>query len=338
MTKKLFEKLKKRKDEFLKRRPHRSFRITRRRDYKRSLKLPGYFKFTKEVKDILWKNRKTFLLLALIYAIVTVVAVGIASQDTYSTITSTLRTTSGDYFTGVWGSIGKASLLYITALTGGISASMTTVQQMCAVIVSMMVWLTTIWLLRNILAGHKVKVRDGLYSAGAPILPTFMILLLAVVQMLPLALALFGYSAAISTGLIASGGVAAMLFWLAAGLLALLSLYWITGSLFALVVVTLPGMYPYRAIKTAGDIVIGRRMRILLRFLWMLLTIVVSWAIIMIPVILFDGWIKGLWTAIEWVPIVPVSLLILSSLTIIWASSYVYLLYRKVIADESDPA
>ena len=338
MAKKLVDRLKSRKLEFLKRRPHRSFQMTRRRDYKRSLRLPGYIRFTKEVRNVLWKNRKIFILLALVYAGVTVMAVGITSQDAYSTISSTLTTTSGDYFVGAWGAIEKASLLYLTSLTGGLSASLSSAQQICAVIISMMAWLTTIWLLRNILANHKVKMRDGLYSAGAPILPTFMIIMLLIVQMLPLALALFGYSAAVSTGLLAAGGAAAMLFWLAAGLLALLSFYWMTSSVFALVVVTLPGMYPYRAIKTAGDIVVGRRLRILLRFLWMLLVIAVFWAIIMIPIILFDGWVKGVWTAIEWVPIVPVSLLILSSLTIIWASSYIYLLYRKVIADESDPA
>jgi hypothetical protein len=195
-------------------------------------------------------------------------------------------------------------------------------------------WLTSVWLLRNILAGHKVKLRDGIYNAGAPIISTFLVALLLIIQLLPAALALIGYSAASVTGLL-NGGVEAMLFWIVAGLLVLLSLYLLTSTIFALVIVTLPGMYPFRAIKVAGDLVLGRRIKILLRFLWMALGVAITWALIMIPMILFDSWIKGIWPAINWLPIVPVVLLVLGSVTIIWVVTYVYLLYRKVVADDS---
>lgn len=330
-----FIKLKNRAISFLKRRPHRSFIRTRRRDYARSLKMSGYFAFANYVRKTIWQNRKTFILLAIAYAVLTCLMVGIASQDLYATLTDTLRTTSGEAFVGVWGEIGKSGLLFLTALTGGMSQNLTDVQQIYTGIIILMTWLTSVWLLRNILAGHKVKVRDGLYSAGAPILSTFIVALLLIIQLLPFALALFGYSAAYATGLLV-GGVEAMLFWLAASLLTVLSLYWITSTVIALVIVTLPGMYPFRAIKTAGDLVVGRRLRILLRFLWMIASVVAVWAVIMIPMILFDGWIKSVLPVISWLPIIPVILLALSSLTIIWVSSYIYLLYRKVVADESE--
>ena len=329
--------IKKHTKTYLNRRPHRSFRNTRRRDYARSLKLPGYIAFTKYVRQTLWVHRKTFILLALVYATVTIFMVGIASQDNYTTLTDTLKTTSGDIFSGAWGQIGSASLMFLTAITGGLSQSLTDVQQMYAGIITLLAWLTTIWLLRNILAGHKVKLRDGLYNAGSPIFSTFLIALLLIVQMLPLALVLIGYSAAIASGLLA-GGVEAMLFWVAAGLLTSLSIYWITSTFFALVIVTLPGMYPFQAIKTAGDLVIGRRLRILLRIIWMAVGAFLAWAIILIPIIIFDTWLKGIWKAINWVPTVPIILLGLSSLTIVWVSSYIYLLYRKVVADDADPA
>jgi hypothetical protein len=58
----------------------------------------------------------------------------------------------------------------------------------------------------------------------------------------------------------------------------------------------------------------------------------------MVPVILFDAWLKGVLPALEWLPLVPVALLALSSLTVIWAASYVYLLYRKVVDDDAKPA
>jgi hypothetical protein len=337
VAKNSFVKTKKRVKTYLKSRPHRSFRRTLRRDYDRPLNLPGYWAFTAYVRKTLWANRKTFILLAVVYAVLTVFMVGIASQDTYTTVLNTLNTTGGSALGSGWGVVGKASLLFATAMTGGLSQTLSDAQQIYAGLIMLLTWLTTVWLLRNILAGHKVKLRDGLYSAGSPILATFMVTLLLLIQLLPLALALIGYYAASASGLLA-GGVEAMLFWIAAGLLVMLSLYWMTSTFFALVIVTLPGMYPFQAIKTAGDLVIGRRLRILLRLLWMAIGIVVVWALVMIPIIMLDSWLKGIWSAISWVPTVPFTLLALSSLTTVWVSSYIYLLYRKVVADESAPA
>lgn len=336
-TKNPFVTIKKRVSSYLKRRPHRSFRRTLRRDYARPLNLPGYWAFTAYVRKTLWDNRKTFILLAVVYAVLTVFMVGIASQDTYTTLANTLNAAGGNVLNNGLGEVSKASLLFITAITGGLSQSLTDAQKIYAGLITLLTWLTSVWLLRNILAGHKVKLRDGLYSAGSPILSTFIVALLLLVQLLPFALALIGFSAASASGLLA-GGVEAMLFWIVAGLLTVLSLYWITSTAFALVIVTLPGMYPFQAIKTAGDLVIGRRLRILLRLLWMVIGVVVSWALVMIPIILLDSWIKGVWSAISWVPTIPLILLALGALTIVWVSSYIYLLYRKVVADESAPA
>lgn len=323
--------------DLMSRRPHRSFSLTRRRDYVRSLQLPGYWAFSHYAFQTVWKQRRLFGLLTLVYAILSGLIVGIASQDTYTQLTDALKETGGDLFQGNFGEIGKASLLLAATITGGANATPTEGQQIYGGIFILLIWLTTVWLLRNILAGHAVRLRDGLYNAGAPIVSTFFVGLILLVQLLPLGLAFVGYSAAISSGLL-SGGVAAMVFWTVASLLAVLSLYWVTSTIIALVIVTLPGMYPLRAIKTAGDLVIGRRMRILLRLLWMLLGVAVVWIVVMIPIVIFDTWLKSVWTAIANFPAVPLALLVMSSVSIVWIASYVYLLYRKVVDDDAKPA
>lgn len=323
--------------EFKSRRPHRSFRLTRRRDYVRSLQLPGYWAFSNYVFQTIWRQRRLFGLLVLVYAILSGLVVGITSQDVYTQLGDALKTTSDDIFNGNLGEIGKAGLLLVATISGGANATPTEGQQIYGAIFVLLTWLTTVWLLRNILAGHVVRLRDGLYSAGAPIVATFFVGIILLVQLLPLGLAFVGYSAAVSSGLL-SGGVAEMVFWTVASLLAVLSLYWVTSTIIALVVVTLPGMYPMRALRTAGDLVIGRRLRILLRLLWMLLGIVVVWAVVMIPIIIFDTWLKSVWSAVAGVPIIPLVLLAMGSVTIVWAASYVYLLYRKVVDDDARPA
>jgi hypothetical protein len=324
-------------DRYMNRRPHRSFRMTKRRDHTRSLQLPGYWAFTSYVRRTLWAHKKTFISVVAMYALLTAVLVGIASQDNYTILTDTLRDTGSQVFSGNVGAVGQAGLLFLASVSGGLRTDLTEVQSVYAAIIALLVWLTTVWLLRNILAGHTVRVRDGIYNGSAPIISTFAVALVLVIQLLPLSIAIIGYTAAVATGLL-DGGVEAMLFWFAAGMLGLLSLYWITSTFIALVIVTIPGMYPYTALKTAGDMVIGRRIRILLRIVWLAAGIAIGWIVVMLPVILLDTWLKGIWPAISGVPIIPVVLLLLGSLTIVWAASYIYLLYRKVVADDADPA
>lgn len=337
IAKKPFIAIKRRVKNLLARRPHRSFRSTRRRDYVRSLKLPGYWAFTNNVRRVIWKNKRLFGFLALIYATLTVVLVGITSQDTYTQLNESLQETSGEILQGNWGEIGQAGLLLTTGLTGSLTQTLSEGQQIYSMLLLLLTWLTTVWLLRAIVAGRTPRLRDGLYNAGAPILATFLVGLLFLVQLLPLALAIIGYSAAVSVDML-TGGIEAMLFWAVALLLAALSLYWMTSTFIAMVVVTLPGMSPMQAIRTAGDLVIGRRLRILLRILWMLMIIVIVWIVTMVPIILLDMWLKSLLPALQALPVVPVVLLVMGTLTILWSASYVYLLYRRIVDDDAAPA
>jgi hypothetical protein len=323
--------LQQRYNSFMKRRPHRSFRLTRRRDYLRPLELPGNIAFTYEVTQTLWRYKKTFLLLALVYIVLFALLVGMQSQETYALLTETLKSTSENVFSGNWGEVGEAGLLLLALASSGVNTEATQAQQLFSLFIFLLIWLTTVWLLRNMLAGHKVKLRDGLYNSGAPLFATILVTLFIALQLIPIAVSFIGYNAASTSGLIAAGGAAAMLFWMGAGALTLLSLYWIISSLFAMIIVTLPGMYPYVAIRTAGDMVLGRRVKILLRWLWMVLMIILAWVVIVIPIILLDMGLKSVWPAIEWLPIVPVTTLVMAALTTVWTASYVYLLYRKVV-------
>lgn len=332
-----FEKQRTNIHEYKNRRPHRSFRLTRRRDYRRSLKLPGLVAFTHFVNKTLWAHRKIFVGIGLIYTVLTIVLVGIGSQETYTSLIETLDETSSELAAGDVGQVGEAVLLFASIGSSGLTGSLSEAQQIYSVILGLLVWLTTIWLLRNILAGHAVKIRDGLYNAGSPILATFLIVLVMVVQLIPLIIGFIGYTAASASGLIA-GGVESMLFWIAAVLLGTLSLYWMTSSFFALIIVTLPGMYPFRALRTAGDMVVGRRLRILGRILWMFLVIAATWMVVLIPAILIENLLRGAWDVIATVPIIPIVIVILGTLSTIWSSSYIYLLYRRVMDDDAKPA
>jgi MFS family permease len=323
--------------QLLGRRPHRSFQLTRRRDYKRSLILPGYWSFTASVRKMLWRHKKLFGGLMLTYFFVALAIGGFGQQDAYKNLSEALNQTGGDVFTGNWGKVGQAGLLMVTSVTTGLTPDVTAAQTVLGGLALFFAWLATVWALRNVMAGRSVRVRDAVYSSGSPVLPTIIVSFVLAIQLLPMSIAVLIYNAAIASELI-SGGVEQMLAWIVVALLGVLSLYWITSTIVALVVVTLPGMYPFQSIKTAGDLVVGRRLRILLRIVWLTFTVIVGWILVVIPVILADAWIKKIWQAIEWMPIVPTIILAMSSITIIFVASYVYMLYRKVVDDDAKPA
>lgn len=333
----LWRRLKARREAFLARRPHRSFRRTRRRDYARSLKLPGYWAFTAEVGAYLWQHKKTFLWLAFLYALITGLFVGITSQETYAELSDALKEAGGQFFSGAWWQIGHAGILLVGGITSSLSSTPTDSERTIAVLAGLLMWLTTVWLLRAFMAGKQPRLRDALYNAGGPLVGTFCILMVLFIQLIPLALAVLAFSAASTTGFIYEG-VESMVFWVVEILLITVAFYWLASTFFALVIVTLPGMYPFRALKNAGDIVIGRRLRIFLRFIWLFAVTFIVWVLLLLPVILFDAWLKTIWPAISWLPLVPLCFLVMASLSVLWMASYVYMLYRKVVDDNAPPA
>ena len=325
-----------RRNSFIKRRPHRSFILTRRRDYKRQLEMPGYFAFTIEASRLIWTKKWLFLRLILVFIALVVIFGLMGRQDIYDQLYNTLDETAPEsVFGGTFGGISKAGVILLTSVTSGLTPKMDSGQIIIASLLGLYIWLTTVWLLRKIVAGKRVILRDGLYNAGSPILPTMLTLLILLIQMVPGALAALVAGAAWQSGLI-EGGAFSMLTSVALVLIIVLSLYWMVSTFLALVVVTLPGMYPLRAIAIAGDLVIGRRLRLMYRIIWMFLVIVSWW--IVIPVILFDGWIKSIFSQISWIPTVPIFMLIMSIITIVWVCVYIYLLYRKVVDDGTAPS
>jgi hypothetical protein len=240
---------------FLARRPHRSFRKTNRRDYKRGLNLPGYWSFTNQVRVLLMRNKWLFLKFTALYSALSFIAIGILSQANYNLLTSTLHTLGNSLFSGGFGGFSVNVAIFAGVVGGLFNTQLTPTQQVYSGLLVLLAWLTLVWLLRQIMAGHKnIRLRDGLYSSGSPLIATFLLVMVVLVQIIPFVIAVTAYVAASSVNVFGSIFFDAM-FWLVELLLVTASLYWITSSLLALIVITLPGMYPWRALRIAGDLV-----------------------------------------------------------------------------------
>ena len=307
---------------------HKSFHRSYREDYQRDLEVPGMMYHIFATFKIIFKNWKLFLPLLIIVVVLNSVLVGIMSESTYTQFQDILDQTSMQVAGGDIGNMAKAGLLLIsTVTTGGLSGESSEAATVFGVIIFLIIWLVTIFLLRHRLAGHKVKLRDGLYNAMTPLISTFVVFAVAVIQCIPIFLLIIVYSAAVQTDFLATPFYA-FLFFVFAALMIILSGYLLSSSLIALVAVSAPGLYPLKALSAASDLMAGRMVA-------GVLALAIVWVIVMLPLILFDLWMKTFeWTA--GIPFVPICLNVMTCFTAVYVAAYLYLYYRWMLNyDES---
>lgn len=312
---------------------HKSFKRSYREDYVRKTETPGLLAHAFATFKIIFTNKKLFIPLILLVVVFNIILVGLMSEESYNTFKNAIDDTNEQLAQGQLGNLGKAGLLLIgTVTTGGLSRGMSEVQQVFMTLLAIVTWLVTIYLVRHILAGHKIKLRDGLYNALTPFISTFCVVGIVFLDLIPIFIVIITYSAAIATEFLATPFYA-LVYFIFALLLILLSCYLLSSSLMALIAVTAPGLYPMTAMNTASDIIAGRRIRFIIRILFLFLILAVCWIVVMLPIILLDSALKTNIDA-EWfqgIPLVPFFLSIMTVFSVVYMSTYFYLFYRNLL-------
>lgn len=190
-------------------------------------------------------------------------------------------------------------------------------------LIFLVIWLMSIFLVRHEMAGRKINLRDGFFNAMTPLISVLVVFLVALVQCVPIFLLIIAYSAAVKTDFLATP-VYALMFWAFAGLMILISGYLLSSSLIALVAVSAPGLYPIKALSAASDLMVGRRVRFVLRLLVLVLVVMAMWAIIVLPL--------SLWNLPEMVLTIAVT--ILGCFISMYVAVYLYIYYRSLIDNE----
>lgn len=309
---------------------HKTFKRTYREDYVRKTEIPGIISHLLSSLKIIFKNWKLFLPFILLIIVLNCILVGLMSQETYNQFQDLLNQTEESMATGKVSNSVKAGLLLIsTVTTGGLTLHMSDVQSVFSVILFLLIWLVTIFILRQVMAKRKIKLRDALYNSTTPLISTFAVLAVVLIQCIPIFLVVVAYSAAIETNFL-STPFYALVFFIFAALMIILSAYLLSSSLIALVSVTAPGLYPIRALNIASDLMASRRIKFILRLIGFIIAIAIIWVVIMLPLILFDMWMK----TFEWaanIPFIPICLLTMTVFTGVYFTSYIYLYYRMLL-------
>lgn len=178
--------------------------------------------------------------------------------------------------------------------------------------------LALIWIFRQSQAKKSVSTKAAFYNGMYPLVPFLLILFIIGFQLLPLTIGSFLYSALIQNGIVVYGWekLLALTVFI---LLSLWSLRMITASMFAIYIVTLPEMAPFRALRSAKELVRGRRLMIWRKLLLLPIVLFVGTTVIILPFLLF---------------LTPFTVWVFFLLSTAWFAlihSYLYTLYRELI-------
>lgn len=317
-------------------RPHRSFKRSYREDYVRETKAPGLLSHAVTTFQFIFKHWKTFVPFILVMTVMYILLVGLLSEDLYTQFQDSIDSVDAELAGGEIGKFAKAGLLLLSTITtGGLDSGMGEVQMVFMLLLFLIIWLVTIYLTRHFLAGGKPKLRDGLYNALSPLISTLLVFVVIFIQAIPVMLVIITYSAAIATNFLATPFYA-LVYFIFAALMILLSTYLLSSSLIALVAVTAPGVYPLQALTSASDLMMGRRTKFIIRIIYLFIVVALIYAVIMTPIIIIDLVIKEAWEWIYGIPIVPFFLLIMTCFVFIYATIYIYRYYRWLLDYQED--
>lgn len=276
--------------------------------------LPTALQLTRRALGVIKRNWKLFGVLVLWYGIINIIFIqGLGSSDTVTSAKATFDSA----FTGSFGHVlsGLASLSTLVSTSGQSSDSSSGSYQFIWI---MIVSLAFIWALREVYAKNKIRARDAFYQGMYPLIPVALVLGMIAIQMIPFVLGGTIFSAVISNG-IATTWIEASIWGLLFLLLAILSIYFISSSIFALYIACLPGTKPMVALRSARQLVANRRWRVIRKILFLPLLIIVLNAIIMLPFLMFVP-VAALWI-----------FYILTMINFAIIHSYYYALYRSLL-------
>jgi hypothetical protein len=291
-------------------------RLYKRQDkrFKARPKLPNSFRITKLATRLLVSHWRVIGGIILVYGVLNIILVrGLNGGANVAQ----LKQQADAFFQGTSGHLASGLTVFGLLLTSSnnvASAAASAYQSFLLIIVS----LAVVWSYRQLLAGNKIRIRDGFYRGMYPLIPVLLVLLVVSLELIPLLIGTWLYSTLVQNG-IAITGLEQLIAFIILLVLGVMSAYLLCSTLFALYIVALPDMTPRRAMRSARELVRYRRWSVLRKLLFLPIVLLVVGALIMLPFILFAAVLA------QWI------FFILSMAALAVIHAYMYTLYRKLL-------
>lgn len=291
---------------------YRSFKLEPKIRHPKKLK--SSFRLLKESLRLIRKHWRVYAGISLIYFVLSIIFV--RGFRPAVDLTSSRETLSA--FLSEPASKLSLTTSFMQQLFGSLGSTPTEVSGAYQSMLLLIVSLAIIWALRQHASKQKITIRDTFYKGIYPLVPFLLVLMVIGLQMLPALISGQIYVWILSLGL-AVTGMEKVLWSMLMGLFALLSMYMVLSSMFALYIVTLPDVKPIEALKSARGLVLYRRLIVVRRVLFLPLLLVLLAVIIMLPIVLFATF------AAAWV------FYALTIMSLVLVHAYLFMLYRNLI-------
>lgn len=293
---------------------YKSFHLQRSiKPYIKRPKLPHAWRLFGRACRVLGRHWKLFGGILLVYALLNVVLVGGFSSGDLGTVKSTYNQIFTGHFSGL--ATGLALFAVLANSAGSAAGSAAGAYQTSLLVVFSLV---LIWALRQVYGQARVGIRDSFYKGTYPLVQFVLVLVVIGLQLLPLVIGTSLYTLLVGGGIIIYTAGKVLIIALAV-LLALLSIYMVLSSVFALYIVTLPDMTPLKALRSARELVRYRRWPVLRKIIFLAVAIVVIMAAVVAPLAVFAT------------SLATVLFFLLSVVALAVIHSYMYALYRELI-------
>lgn len=277
--------------------------------------IPSAWKVLSSSLKQLALNYKLFGYILIIYGLLYILLVkGISGNFQLGN----LRQSLNDALGGQLSTLGTGVALYgllLGSVGSGPDATSGTYQTFLLILVS----LALIWALRQTYGGKKVeRVKDSYYKSMHSLVPTVLVSLTLVLQMVPALLVVSLYSIVQANGVVV--GLLEEVIIYAVSLLGIFtSLYWASSTIFAFYIVTLPNTGPMAALRSAKQLVRYRRPLVVRKVIFLPLLMLLFSAVILVPLIIFLA------------PVAEVLFMLFTIVAVAVIHAYYYNLYRTML-------
>lgn len=278
-------------------------------------RLPSVIEISKGALIVLWRQRWTILLILLVYGFVNfAIAQGFSSGLSVTSAKAQLSSLFHGHLSSLGGNLSVYALMVGSFGGSSSGGSGLGYSMLLAIIAS----LAIIWVIRNASNKAPASLRDSFYKGMYPFIPFLAVLLVIGLELLPMIAGISIYVTAVNDA-VAVTALEKLLFIVVMILLALPTIYWLSSSIIALYIVTLPDMTPIKALRSAKDLVRKRRLLILPRLAFLPVALFIISSIIVLPFIA--------WAA----PAAPWVFILMSLLMLALTHGYLYNLYRELL-------
>ena len=291
------------------------YKLLRMRRMQHPRQLPPAWRVLIAAVSVLWQERLLFLSIGGIYIALYLVFVhGLGNTVDPQSVRQQLSTgvagNAGQFFRGIGA---------FATLLAGSNGSATDAGSVYQIVLGLITSLALIWSLRQVSGNSTATVRGAFYKGSAPLVPFVLVLAILMLELVPLLLGGGLYNMAVTYG-IAITPLEQALWGLLFFVLAVVSLYMVCYSLFAVYIVTLPDMKPIEAVRKSWRLVQYRLLPVIRKLLFLLVVLAVVGCLIVLPAVLF-------------VPIIAQwALLVMSVVGLMVLHAYLYTLYKELIA------